>query len=83
MSARNAMKNKLRVLGGTPPNTPTDAELDQIIRDLEKIRKVRVPTERDWLDAVEKHVPGAGTHKYAGLDMSDLNQLLDQIMREK
>lgn len=82
MTNREKLKSKLRILAGTGPFEPTDAQLDQIIKDIKALRKTRAPSDRDWIDAVKMHVPSAGTYKYAGVDMSDLLQLLDKIENE-
>lgn len=78
MTARDQMKHKLMILAGLP-NEPTDAQLNAIIADIVEIQKTRTPTERDWAEVAARHVPNAGTRKYAGEDMSNLNALLMQI----
>lgn len=78
MYARDAMKSKLKILAGLPGD-PTDAQLDAIIADIVRIQRERTPTESDWKAASARWVPGAGTNKYAGVDMSDLNRLLAMI----
>lgn len=82
MNAREQMKHKLMILAGLPRH-PTDAQLDAIIDDLLEVKKTRLPTERDWIEAAGRYVPSAGTHKYAGEDMSNLNALLIQIQNAR
>lgn len=75
MSVRDRMKHKLKLLAGLP-SEPTDTQLDAIIGDVLKIWPTRRPTEGDWRESAARRVPGAGTRKYAGEDLSDLNALL-------
>lgn len=69
------MKQKLMVLAGLPDH-PTDGQLAAIINDIEEIEREQTPTEADWQNAAARHVPEAGSCKYKGEDMSDLNRLL-------
>ena len=78
MSVRDQMKTKLKFLAGLP-SEPTDSQLGAIISDILEIQKTRRTTEGDWKDAAGRHVPRAGTRKYAGEDLSDLNALLMQL----
>ena len=82
MTVHDQMKHKLMILAGLPRH-PTDAELDAIIDDIVEVKKTRLPTDGDWIKAAGRHVPGAGTHKYAGEDMSNLNALLMQIQNAR
>lgn len=82
MNAREQMKHKLMILAGLPRH-PTDHELDAVIDDILEVKKTRLPTEGDWITAAGRHVSGAGTYKYAGEDMSNLNALLIQIQNAR
>jgi hypothetical protein len=82
MKAAEALKHRLKLLAGLPPKSPTDKELELIIQRILPIRRQRVPTEADWKAAAMAVVPGAGTYKYAGEDLSDLNELLLAILGE-
>ncbi len=75
MNVRERMKHKLKLLAGLP-SEPTDTQLDAIVGDIRKIQPTKTPTEGDWREAAARRVPGAGTRKYAGEDLSDLNALL-------
>jgi hypothetical protein len=83
MSATEDLKHRLKISAGLPPNSPTDEELQLIIQRILPIRRQRTPTEADWKAAAMAVVPGAGTYKYAGEDLSDLNELLLAILGEK
>jgi len=83
MKAAEDLKHSLKILAGLPPNSPTDDELRSIIQRIQKIRRQRTPNEADWKAVAMAVVPGAGTYKYAGEDLSDLNELLLAILSEK
>lgn len=72
---REALALSLRRRFGTAPEEPTEDQLENIIRD---VRRIDRPTEEDWRYAVHQRCPSAGTHKYAAVDNSDLNELLAQ-----
>jgi len=81
MKPTDALKIRLRILAGLPPTSPTDNELGRIIQRVSEVAIQRTPTEADWKAAATAVVPLAGRHKYAAEDMSDLNELLEQILR--
>lgn len=72
------LAHALKIKFGTAPHEPTAGQLQSIKQYIEAIRATgRMPTDADWAHAVGKYCPGAGTHKYAGVDNSDLNTLLE------
>jgi hypothetical protein len=78
--ARERLKYALQVWEALPEGTPTDAQLDCIIRDVSKKRR---PTAADWSKATSRHVPRTGRARLIeGEDMSDLNLLLFQIINQ-
>jgi hypothetical protein len=80
---RESLKQHLRHIASISPWGLSDAELDAVIREILRIWGSRTPTRADWLEAARKHVSGAGSYKYAGEDMADLNALLLQIQNAK
>ncbi|MCW5768335.1 MAG: hypothetical protein KIT19_06605 [Phycisphaeraceae bacterium] len=84
MSAFDDLRTKVRVLAGTAPSEPTDAQLHAIITALAALLYGGVELTRSvWIDAIERFVTSAHTHAYASMDMSDLNQILQEIIRKK
>jgi hypothetical protein len=83
MDAKERLRNKLKILAGLRPQSPTDEELDLIVDDIVELAGRRRPTEEDWKHAARKYVPNAGHYKYAGEDMSDLNALLVRILNQE
>jgi len=78
-TARETLAHSLRVRFGTSSSEPNEHQLDAIIGDIQEIRRAgRHPSEADWRASVHRHCPSAGTHKYAGVDTSDLVALLQQ-----
>jgi len=83
MSLVDRLKHKLKILAGLPSHSPTDEELAQIIDEIIEIASTRLPAEGDWKRAAWKYVPRAGSYKYGGEDMSDLNALLVRILNQQ
>jgi hypothetical protein len=83
MSPVDRLKHKLKILAGLPPYSPADDELEQIIGEIIEIASTRLPTEGDWKRAAWQYVPRAGSYKYGGEDMSDLNALLVRILNQQ
>jgi hypothetical protein len=71
----------LRNRYGTAPNEPDLEQICRIILDIEAIRQTAPPTPDDWRDAVARHCPSAGRHRFA-IDNSDLDALLEEIRRQ-
>jgi hypothetical protein len=76
---RDALAHSLRIQFGTAPDEPTESQLDSIIDDMARISR---PITQDWHDAVHRYCPSAGKYKYAGIDNSDLNELLRRAAQE-
>ena len=71
------LAHAIKLRFGTSPKEPTESQLSKIKSDIQRIVNAgRKPTESDWLAAVMNHCPDRGQYKYAGLDNSDLNTLL-------
>lgn len=71
------LAHALMVKFGTSGYEPSDAQLSLIKAAIRQIQNSgKYPSESDWRLAVHTYCPSAGTHKYAGLDNSDLNTLL-------
>ena len=71
------LAHALKVQFGTSDYEPTEAQLTSIKNSILRIKSLgRYAAEGDWRLAVHTYCPSAGTHKYAGLDNSDLNTLL-------
>lgn len=83
MSLVDRLKHKLKILAGLPSSGPTDEELQKIIGEIIQIASTRSPTEADWKRAAWQYVPRAGSYKYGGEDMSDLNALLVRILNQQ
>jgi hypothetical protein len=67
----------LKIRFGTAPQEPSERQLNEIKRAIEAIRNSgRLPTWADWQVLVYRYCPGAGQHRYAGMDNSDLDTLL-------
>lgn len=77
MTNQNKLAHALKIKFGLAPTEPTSSQLTDIQSAIRNIRATsRVPTDADWSAVVSKYCPTAGTHRYAGLDNSDLNTLL-------
>lgn len=77
MSTTEILSQKLKIKYGTAPHEPTETQLVHICGAINKIIQAgKVPTEKDWSDAVHLYCPSSGRYKYAGIDNSDLNTLL-------
>jgi hypothetical protein len=72
----------LRIQFGTSYYEPNASQLLSIKSEIQKIQAAgRTPSEGDWRAAVSRFCPSAGKHKYAGLDNSDLNTLLEMASK--
>lgn len=77
MDTNERLKHSLRMKFGLAPNEPTDAQLIDIQRDIERIKNGgEDPIQSDWERAIKKHCPSVGNWGYGGVDNSDLNHLL-------
>ena len=71
------LAHSLKIRFGTAPNEPTTEQLTHIKAAIVALQKTgKQPTDNDWRAAVTLYCPGAGRHKYAGMDNSDLITLL-------
>lgn len=83
-SADQRLAHSLKMKFGTSPHEPTVNQLHSIKQHIEAIHATgRMPTESDWARAVGMYCPSAGTHKYAGIDNSDLNTLLEMAKKSR
>lgn len=73
------LKHSLRMKFGLAPHEPTDEQLRKITEFIGHVQRSRYATDADWETACRHHCPSTGTCSYKGLDMSDLNMLLDRI----
>lgn len=77
MTSDEKLANSLKMKFGLAPNEPTMTQLAAIKSAINQIAELgRTPSVRDWARIVTQYCPGAGRHKYAGVDNSDLNTLL-------
>ncbi len=77
MDTNERLKLSLRIKFGLAPLEPTDAQLVEIQRDIERIKnRGEDPIRSDWEHAISKHCPSMGNWGYGGVDNSDLNHLL-------
>lgn len=75
--ADNKLAHALKIRFGTAPSEPTAEQIREIKRLIGAIRATgKTPSLADWERVVYAQCPGAGRHKYAGIDNSDLNTLL-------
>lgn len=77
--SKNDLVHALRMKFGLSPHEPTDAQLAGMLREIDSIARTRKPTTADWRAAAARQCPNFGLHKYAGLDLSDLNALLAKM----
>ena len=72
------LKHKIMMEFGTSGVEPTEIQLTYIKAALGRIvASGRAPAWNEWQRTVYKYCPSAGKHKYAGIDNSDLNTLLE------
>ena len=77
MTVDQQLAHAIRMQFKTSSEEPNDEQLRRIKETLLKMRNTgSTPTGDDWRKTVALYCPSAGTHKYAGLDNSDLNTLL-------
>jgi hypothetical protein len=77
MANLESLSHLLKIKFGTAPHEPTEAQIVLICDAIEKIvQSGKIPSEKDWSDAVLQYCPSAGQHSYFGIDNSDLNTLL-------
>ena len=77
MGSAERLSHALKMKFGLAPNEPTTAQLHFITSEIFRIKQsTGFVTDSDWKSAVQKNCPSFGTHKYAGMDNSDLNTLL-------
>ena len=71
------LAHALRMKFKTSYEEPNEEQLSKIKAYVLLIqRSGKIATTNDWSNAVNLYCPSAGTHKYAGVDNSDLNTLL-------
>jgi hypothetical protein len=76
-AANERLAHALKLQFGTAPFEPTQQQLDAIKQYIGAISaRGKTPSRDDWAQAVGMFCPGAGRHKYAGIDNSDINTLL-------
>jgi hypothetical protein len=72
------LAHKIMIEFGTGGGEPTEIQLTYIKAALGQIvASGKTPAWADWQRAVYQYCPSAGKHKYAGIDNSDLNTLLE------
>lgn len=77
MTNDEKLAHALKLKFGLAPAEPTRLQLTAIKNAILKIFAAnRRPSESDWATVVLQCCPGAGRHRYAGADNSDLNALL-------
>lgn len=77
VSANDDLAHSLKIKFGLAPAEPTPVQLAAIKAIISRITASgRRPTENDWYTAVTTCCPDAGSHRYSGVDNSDLNTLL-------
>ena len=77
MTRDEALAHSLKLQFGLAPREPNSEQLQSIKKAIAAIRAAgRLPTKQDWHKVVAAACPSMGTHKYAGIDNSDLNTLL-------
>jgi hypothetical protein len=77
MGSAERLSHALKMKFGLAPNEPTAAQLHFLTSEIFRIKQsTGFVTDSDWKSAVQKNCPTFGTHKYAGVDNSDLNMLL-------
>lgn len=69
----NQLAHSLKMNFGLSPYEPNQEQLNKIKNEINLLSS---PSTQDWLRIVSKYCPSTGTHKYAGVDNSDLNVLL-------
>jgi hypothetical protein len=81
MTSREELAHVLKVRFKLPPDRPSDAELDLIIRDVEARAKSldRPLSEAEWKQITYGHVRFVDKYIYKGLNFQDLNALLATI----
>lgn len=76
-AADENLGHALKIRFGLAPWEPTEAQLSSIKATIARITQAgRNPTDEDWHSAIVSACPGAGRHRYSGVDNSDLNTLL-------
>ena len=76
------LAHKIKMEFGTSGAEPTEIQLTFIKAELAQIvTSGETPAWADWQRAVYKYCPSAGSHKYAGIDNSDLNTLLEMARK--
>lgn len=77
-SADRQLAHSLKMRFKTSDEEPSEEQLSEIKKTLLQIQRGgRAPTTNDWREAVTLYCPSAGKYKYAGVDNSDLNTLLE------
>lgn len=74
----------LRIKFGTSLFEPNAAQINNIVRGIQKINSSgRVPNDSDWELLVKNLCPSYGSHFYSGVDNSDLNVLLHLVTKNR
>lgn len=77
MTPNEKLAHALKMKFGLAPSEPSTAQLEQIKAAIKLIvQSGSEPSESDWRAAVKKYCPGMASHRYAGIDNTDLNALL-------
>lgn len=79
MSNFEQLAHALKIKFGLPPNSPTDQEMVQIVSKVVSLPE-KDRTDENWAKIIREIIPDAGKYHYSGLDMSDINTLLSQII---
>ncbi len=74
-----SLQHTLKVHFGLPPSRPTKTEVIQIVEKMKNIPDNK-RTDKKWMEVINEIVPHIGMYKYEGLDYSEANNLLDQII---
>jgi len=79
---RQELADTIRSRFGTAPDEPSPGQLQQIINDVAPLLSPsRSITDKDWRDAVRKHVGSFGKYRTAAINNADLERLLKEILR--
>jgi hypothetical protein len=79
MASMSDLEQTLRTRFGTAPAEPTDQQLNDIVKYIDRLAGLRQTSDADWERAVQIYCPTFGTHKYAARDTSDLTAILRRI----
>jgi len=84
MNSDRKLAHSIMMKFGTGHGEPNASQLEAIKKRINSIiASGKRPTHSDWASAVAAYCPSAGTHKYAGVDNSDLDTLLQMATQRR